>query len=128
MPLSSLALAHVGDGIYELLARTYVVRHGGSLANQMHRKTVNLVCAAHQARAARVLEPELSEAERDVFRRGRNSHPHTTPKSATPEDYALATGLEALFGWLYLNGDQARICQLFEAILAMGPEDGRKNS
>ena len=80
-PLSSLALAHVGDGIYELLARTYVVRHGGNLARQMHRKPVELVCAAAQARAARIIAPLLEPEEAEVFRRGRNSHPHTVPKT-----------------------------------------------
>ena len=116
-PLSSLALAHVGDGIYEMLARTYVVRHGGNLARQMHRKTVELVCAAAQARAARIIAPLLEPEEAEVFRRGRNSHPHTVPKNQKPEDYALATGVEALFGWLYLNGRQHRVCQLFERIV-----------
>ena len=114
-PLSSLALAHVGDGIYELLARTYVVRHGG-----------NLVCAAAQARAARIIAPLLEPEEAEVFRRGRNSHPHTVPKNQKPEDYALATGVEALFGWLYLNGRQHRVCQLFERIVE--EEEKRRNA
>ena len=120
------AAAPFQHGIYELLARTYVVRHGGNLARQMHRKTVELVCAAAQARAARIIAPLLEPEEAEVFRRGRNSHPHTVPKNQKPEDYALATGVEALFGWLYLNGRQHRVCQLFERIVE--EEEKRRNA
>ncbi len=121
--LSSLALAHVGDGVYELLARTYVVGQKGGLARQMHQRTVELVRAPTQARAIRGLlrEEVLTEEEKQVFLRGRNCHSHAAPKSASPEDYAHATGLEALFGWLYLTGQKERGCLLFEQILAMNP-------
>ena len=114
MGLSSLALAHVGDGVYELLARTHVVEQKGGLARQMHQT---------QARAIRGLlqENALTEEEKQVFLRGRNCHSHAAPKSASPEDYAHATGLEALFGWLYLTGQKERVCLLFQQILAMKP-------
>lgn len=117
LELSSLALAHVGDGIYELLARTYVVRHGGTLASKMHRKTVLLVCAKAQAEAAKFLLDDFTQTEKDVFMRGRNSKPKTIPKASTPEEYALATALEAVFGMLYLTGQKDRILELFEKIL-----------
>lgn len=121
MGLSSLALAHVGDGVYELLARTHVVEQKGGLARQMHQRTVALVRAQTQARAIRGLlqENALTEEEKQVFLRGRNCHSHAAPKSASPEDYAHATGLEALFGWLYLTGQKERVCLLFQQILAM---------
>lgn len=119
LELSSLALAHVGDGIYELLARTYVVGHGGTLANKMHKKTVAIVRAEAQANAARALMEEFTQEEKDTFMRGRNSKPKTVPKNASLEDYAYATGIEALFGMLYLTGQKDRIIELFERILAM---------
>lgn len=117
LELSSLALAHIGDGIYELMARTHVIRHGGLLANQMHRKTIELVCARAQAQAAQLLQPEFTEEEKAVYLRGRNSKPKTMPKSAAPGDYAAATGLEAVFGMLYLTGQKERLCVLFEKII-----------
>lgn len=119
MKLSSLGLAHVGDGAYELLARTYIARTSGGLAGQMHRRTVSLARASFQAQAVRqLLERQvLLPEEQEVYRRGRNSHPHAPPKSASPEEYAQATGLETLFGWLYLTGQRQRMCQIFEMIL-----------
>ena len=113
----------MGDGVYELMARTYVVGQKGGLARQMHQRTVELVRAQTQARAIRGLlrEEALTEEEKQVFLRGRNCHSHAAPKSASPEDYAHATGLEALFGWLYLTGQKERVCLLFEQILAMKP-------
>lgn len=119
MGLSSLALAHVGDGVYELMARTYVVGQKGGLARQMHQRTVELVRAQTQARAIRGLlrEEVLTEEEKQVFLRGRNCHSHAAPKSASPEDYAHATGLEALFGWLYLQGRTDRLNQLFSTMM-----------
>lgn len=128
MKISSLGLAHVGDGVYELLARTYTARTSGGLAGQMHRRTTRLVRASFQSQAAlRLLEQKaLLPEEEEVYRRGRNSHSHGAPKSASPEEYARSTGLEAVFGWLYLTGRQERIRQIFDEILAMMPEGERK--
>lgn len=113
----------MGDGVYELMARTYVVGQKGGLARQMHQRTVELVRAQTQARAIRGLlrEEVLTEEEKQVFLRGRNCHSHAAPKSASPEDYAHATGLEALFGWLYLQGQTRRLNELFAGL--MGEED-----
>ncbi|MCI8933829.1 MAG: ribonuclease III [Clostridiaceae bacterium] len=124
MKISSLGLAHVGDGVYELLARTYTARTSGGLAGQMHRRTTRLARASFQSKAVLYLleQKTLLPEEEEVYRRGRNSHSHAAPKSASPEEYARATGLEAVFGWLYLTGQQERTCRIFEKILAMTPE------
>lgn len=113
-----LTLAHVGDGVYELLARTRVVDHcpGGKVA-QAHRHTVSLVSAGAQAKAARALEPMLTEAETAVFHRGRNCRVNSVPKRASREEYAYATALETLLGYLYLSGQRDRIGQLWTVIL-----------
>ena len=110
--MSSLALAHVGDAVYELMVRTRlcaVLRTAG----QLHRETVRLVCAPAQANAAQAVIPLLSEDEHAVFMRARNSHTHHVPQGATGAQYQLATALEALFGYLYLNGENERIERLF---------------
>ncbi len=120
--LPVLTLAHIGDGIYELLARNEVVRRGAHKVAQMHRDTVALVNAPAQARAARHILPDLSEGERAIFLRGRNSRVNTVPKGASPGQYAQATGLEALFGLLYLSGEHARIQELWRAIITQADE------
>lgn len=112
--LSTLTLAHIGDGVFELLARTHVARTGACQSRQMHRRTVALACAEAQSRAAHALLPHLTEGEQDVFRRGRNARPKTVPKHASIEEYAYATALEALFGWLYLSGQNERVLTLWE--------------
>jgi len=118
--MSALALAHMGDAVYELLVRRELCRRGRVTAGVLHRETVTFVSAGAQARAADRLLPRLSKAEANVFRRGRNAHGHAAPHAATPAEYRSATGLEALFGWLYLRGETARVEELFADIL----EDG----
>ena len=110
-----LTLAHVGDGVYELLARTRVVDNcpEGKVA-RAHKQTVAMVSAVAQAKAARMLEPMLTEQENAVFHRGRNCHVNSVPKGASREDYGYATALEALFGYLYLRGEDERLSQLWE--------------
>ena len=120
--ISSLGLAHVGDGVYELMVRSWLVLHGKATNKGLHKATVRYVAAPAQAeRAARIL-PRLTQAEQDVFRRGRNSSPHTIPKAASREQYQTATALEALFGWLWLRGETGRLNELFE--LMMEPGEG----
>ena len=111
--LSTLALAHVGDGVYELLVRTRLARQGISRVNDLHRATVALVKAPAQAEFAERILPALTEEELACYRRGRNAHVHAVPKSATPAQYARATGLEALFGALFLSGQLERANELF---------------
>ena len=110
--LSSLALAHVGDAVYELLVRTRLSEHILT-AERLHRRTVELVCASAQAVAARGIADALTPSEQEVFRRARNTKAHRVPHGATAADYNLATALEALFGWLYLAGETARVEELF---------------
>lgn len=115
--LSNLGLAHLGDGVYELMVRSYLCLHGKSTNKGLHKAAVGYVSAPAQAAAVKVILPRLTEEEQEVFRRGRNASPHTIPAHAAREDYAAATALEALFGWLWLRGDQARLNELFETIM-----------
>ena len=111
--LSSLGLAHLGDGVYELMVRSWLCLHGKATARNLHRATVGYVAAPAQARAAEKILPQLIGEEADVFRRGRNTSPHSVPQNASRADYQTATGLEALFGWLYLQGRTERLNELF---------------
>lgn len=112
--LSSLGLAHVGDGAYELLCRSYLCIKGDRTVLKLHKDTVNMVKAPAQARFADAIKPMLTEEEMGYFRRGKNAHTHAAPKSATPQEYAKATGLEALFGALFLLGRTDRLNELFQ--------------
>ncbi len=114
--LSMLALAHVGDAVYELLVRTKLASEGPSQMQALHRKTVAHVRAEAQAKAAHRILPLLTEEETAVYRRGRNCRVHGIPAHANPGEYHSATGLEALFGWLYLQGMTERIAVLAEGI------------
>ena len=111
--VTNLGLAHIGDGVYELLVRSYLVSKGGKTVLKLHNQTVELVKAPTQARFADKIKPMLTEEEMDYFRRGKNAHTHAAPKSATPQEYAKATGFESLFGALYLLGRKERLMELF---------------
>ena len=111
--ISALGLAHLGDGVFELLVRTWLCAHGGALAKNLHRATVAHVSAPAQAARLDRMLPLLTEEELEIYRRGRNAHVHAIPKNATPQEYSKATGLECLFGALYLMGRRARINELF---------------
>ena len=115
--ISNLGLAHVGDGAYELMCRSYLCKKGDQTVLKLHRDTVALVKAPTQAKFAQLLQPHLTEQEQDYFRRGKNAHTHAAPKAATRREYALATGLETLFGALYLMGATERLNQLFQIIV-----------
>ena len=113
LAMSSLALAHVGDGVYELMVRDRLARIGVLRQDNMHRDTVHYVSARAQATAAAAFLPGLSPAERQVYNRARNAHGHANPSGCTAAQYHAATALEALFGWLWLNGNTARLEELF---------------
>ena len=115
--ISNLGLAHIGDAVFELLCRSYLCARGGKKVGNLHRDTVQLVKAPSQARFAEKLLPELTEQEQAWYRRGKNSHVHAVPKGATPAEYAKATGLEALFGALYLSGQTDRLNELFHFMM-----------
>ncbi len=114
---SALALAHMGDSVYELMVRGYLTSSGLVTSRNLHHETIRLVCAGAQAAAAHAMQPLLTEDEDAVFRHGRNSRPKSIPKSSSPMEYALATAVESLFGWLYLRGQYDRLNELFEAAL-----------
>ena len=113
--LSNLALAHIGDGVYELLVRTDLCRSGDLTAGALHRDTVRRVSAVAQAKAAHRLLPLLTEEESEIYRRARNTRVSAVPQGCSPGEYHAATALEALFGWLYLRGQADRIARLFAA-------------
>ena len=115
--MSTLALAYIGDCVYELLVRTFFVSVGHTHSQELHRLTVSTVNASAQASAAEKLLPMLTDEELTVFKRGRNAKVNSVPKNASVAQYHAATGLETLFGWLYLKGAQDRIEELFSAAL-----------
>ena len=115
--VSNLGLAHIGDCVFELMIRSWLCLHGKATNRGLHKATVKYVSAPAQAKAAEKILSQLTQEEMDVFRRGRNSSPHTIPKAATREEYQTATALEALFGYLWLKGEKARLNELFEAMM-----------
>lgn len=114
---SNLGLAHIGDGVYELLCRSYLCAKGEHTVDRLHKDTVQLVKAPAQAKFLDKILPVLTEEELAYYRRGKNAHVHAVPKSCTGAEYAKATGLEALFGALYLAGQTERLNQLFKAVM-----------
>lgn len=115
--ISNLGLAHIGDGVWELLCRSYLCAQGEKTVGQLHRDTIAMVKAPAQAEYIERILPLLTEGELAYYRRGKNSHVHAAPKGATPVQYAKATGLEALFGALYLAGQTERVNELFRAVV-----------
>lgn len=113
--LSSLALAYIGDGVFELLVRTFVVSRGSCPVNQMHKNSREIVNANSQAEFYFQIADLLTEEEHKIFLRGRNAKSYTSPKHASVSDYRHATGLEAVFGYLYLTGQMERALELFQA-------------
>mgnify|MGYP002511538570 CR=1 FL=1 len=115
--ISNLGLAHIGDCVFEILCRGYLCASGGKNVGNLHRDTIAMVKAQSQAKFADKLLPHLTEEELAYYRRGKNSHVHAVPKSCTPAEYAKATGLEALFGALYLAGQTGRLNELFQKVM-----------
>ena len=115
--ISVLALAHVGDAVFELMARTWLCLKGAQTAKQLHGGAVALVSAKAQAAAAARVLPELSQEELAVYKRGRNARASSIPHGATIEEYHSATGIEALFGYLYLSGSSGRLDELFKIVV-----------
>ena len=114
---SSLGLAHLGDAVFEVMVRAWLALHGKAKPKDLHKATVSYVSAPAQAAMAEKIQPALSEEEADVFRRGRNAAPHSIPKAASRGQYQTATALEALFGWLWLQGQHDRLNELFGLIM-----------
>ena len=118
LQFSSLVLAYMGDAVYEKYVREYVIKQGHFNNGQLHKKSIHYVSAKGQVEALKKIEEILTDEEKDVVRRGRNSNPHSTAKNADIVEYKYATGFEALIGWLYLSGRQERIRELLAAGVA----------
>ena len=115
--ISNLGLAHMGDCVFEILCRGWLCARGGKNVGNLHRDTIRMVNATSQAKFMDKLLPLLTEEEIAYYRRGKNAHVHAVPKSCTPAEYAKATGLEALFGALYLAGRTERLNELFKTVM-----------
>ena len=109
---SPLTLAYIGDGVYELIIRTILVKKGNCPVNRLHKKASSLVKAGAQSAIMEVIEEELTPEELSVYRRGRNAHSPTMAKHAPMADYRRATGFEALMRYLYLKEDYTRMLTL----------------
>ncbi|MCL2567892.1 MAG: ribonuclease III [Oscillospiraceae bacterium] len=119
--ISNLGLAHIGDAVYELMVRVWLCKNGKATAHGLHKSAVKHVSAPAQAAAAKRLLPHLTESEQSAYKRGRNTRVGSVPKNATLEQYHAATGLETLFGYLYLKGEIERLNELFQFIMEGGP-------
>jgi len=111
---SAKSLAYIGDAVFELLVRSYLIKNGGSTAGEMSANAVKLVRANAQSDMYHKLVPVLTEAELSALKRGRNAYTKMHPKSASVSEYRHATGVEALFGYLYIKGQAERITELFK--------------
>ncbi len=115
---SPLTLAFLGDAVYELEIRRFLCANGSAPSGVLHKKTVHYVCASFQANAYDILVDFLTQEELSVMKRGRNANGASVPKSSSPVEYRKATGVEALFGFLYLKGCEERINQICAYILS----------
>lgn len=115
--ISNLGLAYLGDGVYELMVRSYLCLHGKATNKGLHKGALRYVSATGQALGVKTILPMLTEEEGDVYRRGRNANPHSIPQRASREEYQAATALETLFGWLYLQGRKERLNELFNTLM-----------
>lgn len=114
--LSPLQLAYVGDAVYELLVRTYILERGLKV-NDLHRDATKYVRAKSQSHIIHAIFHKLMDDEKTYVKKGRNAKSHTSPKNTSISDYRYATGLECLFGYLYLNGKDNRIEEIFQEII-----------
>lgn len=125
--LPALTLAYIGDGYYELVVRNRLLIEGTRRVEELHVQAVALVRAAAQARLARLLEPQLTEAEVCVLHRGRNAKGQHVPKGAKVTEYRLATGLEALVGYWYLTGAAERLAWAFDLLWQLERSSDNEN-
>ena len=112
--MNGLTLAYIGDAVFELMVREHMIENGFRQANKLHKHTTAAVNAGTQSRMSMAVMDMLNNMELAVYKRGRNSAPMTYAKHQTISDYRRATGLEALFGYLYLKGDEERLKEIFE--------------
>ena len=117
--ISNIGLAHMGDCVYESLVRAHLCAQGRKTVERLHKETIQMVKATFQAKFVDKMLPILTDDELTYYRRGKNAHPHGVPKSATPAEYAKATGLEALFGYLFLSGQKERANEIFNLVMEL---------
>ena len=115
--MSSLGFAYLGDAVYEVMVRAWLCLHGKLTPGRQHKAALAYVAAPRQAALSERILPLLTQEEAQVLKRGRNASPHSYPKGATRQEYLAATGLETLFGWLYLRGETDRLNTLFETMM-----------
>ena len=112
--MSPLVWAYMGDAVYEKFIREYVIRQGLCKNGLLHKKSIKYVSAKGQSQILKEIEDFLTDEEKDIVRRGRNSNPHSTAKNADIVEYKYATGFEALIGWLYLNEKEERLEEILK--------------
>lgn len=117
--IPTLNLAFIGDGVYDLLVREYLVKNSSSHVGELNKLKVSMVNCKSQAEYVKLLVDELTDEEADIYKRGRNTKVNSASKHSTLSDYHAATGLETLFGWLYLKGRTERINELFSLIIKL---------
>lgn len=115
LPVS--ALAFLGDGVWGIMVREYLTVSGKCKADKLHKRSIEMVNATYQANASKILLSHLTDEENKMFIRGRNTHTAHTPRNKSKSEYHAATGLEVLFGWLYINGNTDRLKELFSLVL-----------
>jgi ribonuclease-3 family protein len=126
--MNPLTLAYIGDGVHEIFVRTYVVtKYKGSI-NKLNQRVVKMIKATAQAAAIRELQDFLTEEELAVVKRGRNQKSLTVPKNTPVGEYRLATGFEALLGWLFLNGEKERLVQVVAEAIRLSELEGKPMS
>ena len=111
---SPLTLAYIGDDVFDLIIRTIVVNKGNTSPNKLHSNTIQYVSARAQSNILDSIMPIITDEEKDIARRGRNSKPHSKAKNASTIDYLKATALESVVGYLYLKDDMERIFELIK--------------
>ena len=125
---NALQMAYIGDTVHDLYVRSMLLARGMTVG-KMHKQAVRMVSAGAQAKMLAAIEAELTQDEADAARRGRNSQAkHAAPKNADPADYAHATGLEALWGYLYLTGQTQRLDELIKLALTRTEEVWQKRT
>lgn len=115
--VSPLTLSFIGDSVYDLMVREYIISLANRPVGQLNQRKVSVVNCKFQSECAEILKPHLTEEELIIYKRGKNANVHTMPKNADRNDYHSATGFEALFGYLYLQKNIIRIRELFNLIV-----------
>lgn len=125
--LNPLALAYIGDGVHEIMVRTYVIsKHKGTI-NKLNQKVVKMIKATAQAQVVRAIQEDLSEEELAIVKRGRNQKSATVPKNTSVGEYRQATGFEALLGWLFMTDQEERLVEIIAKAIEIGELEGTEH-